>query len=520
MSEVAAYTVRDGVAVITMNNPPVNGLGNALRAGILQGVEHAAADGQVKAVVLIGAGKSFSGGADIREFGRPREKPDLPDVNDFQDALKKPLVAAISGFALGGGLELALACHYRIAAPKAQLGLPELKLGILPGSGGTQRLPRIVPVSKAVQMMTTGTPISAEEALQLGLVDEIVQISNVSGDLLDAAVVYANKLVSERKPLKRIRDMQAKADVDFKKVRDDVAKASRGYPAPLEIVACAEAAVTRPFDEGRKVERERFAHLMATNESKALRHAFFAERQTSKIPDVPEETPTRALKKAAVVGAGTMGGGIAMSFINVGIPVTITDSTQEALDRGLKKIKENYAATVSKGRLKQEEMDKRMSLLTPSTDLNAARDADIIVEAVFERMDVKQDLFRKLDGIAKPGAILATNTSTLDVNQIADATKRPQDVIGTHFFSPANVMRLLEVVRGAKTGKDVLATTMKLGKAIKKLPVVSGVCDGFIGNRMIEKYGQQSLFLLDEGCTPQQVDAAAQKWGLAMGPFT
>src|SRR5437762_1787 len=402
MSEVAPYAVRDGVAVITLNNPPVNGLGNALRAGILAGLQRAEGDAQVKAAVLIGAGKAFSGGADIREFGKTREKPDLPDVNDFQDAMKKPLVAAISGFALGGGLELALACHYRIASPKTQLGLPEVKLGILPGSGGTQRLPRIIPVAKAVQMMTTGNPISAEEALQLGLVDEIVQ----NGDLLDAALVYARKLVAERKPLRRIRDLQAKADVDLKKVRDEVAKASRGYPAPLEIVACVEAAVAKPFDEGRRFERERFAHLVATNESKALRHAFFAERQTSKIPDVPEETPTRALKKAAVVGAGTMGGGIAMSFINVGIPVTITDSTQEALDRGLKKIKENYAATVSKGRLKQEEMDKRMSLLTPSTDLNAARDADIIVEAVFERMDVKQDLFRKLDGIAKPGATL------------------------------------------------------------------------------------------------------------------
>src|SRR3954463_15398134 len=516
MSEVAPYDVRDGVAVITLNNPPVNGLGNALRAGILAGLQRAAADAQVKAVVLIGAGKAFSGGADIREFGKPREKPDLPDVNDFQDSLSKPLVAAISGFALGGGLELALACHYRIAAPKAQLGLPEVKLGILPGSGGTQRLPRIVPVSKAVQMMTTGNPISAEEALQVGLVDEIVQ----GGDFAAAAVVYAKKLVAERKPLKRVRDLQAKADVDFKKVREQVAKASRGYPAPLEIVACAEAAVTKPFDEGRKFERERFAHLVMTNESKALRHAFFSERQTSKIPDVPDETPTRTVKKAAVIGAGTMGGGIAMSFLNVGIPVTITDTTQDALDRGIKKIKDNYAATVSKGRLKQEEMDKRMSLLSPATDLNATRDADIIIEAVFERMDVKQDLFRKLDGIAKPGAILATNTSTLDVNQIAEATKRPQEVIGTHFFSPANVMRLLEVVRAQKTSKEVLATTMKLGKTLKKVPVVSGVCDGFIGNRMLEKYVQQSLFMLDEGASPQQIDGALQKWGLAMGPFT
>src|SRR5437762_1520540 len=361
MSEVAPYAVRDGIAVITLNNPPVNGLGNALRAGVLQGLERAAADAQAKAVVLIGAGKAFSGGADIREFGKPREKPDLPDVNDYQDSMKKPLVAAISGFALGGGLELALACHYRIAAPKAQLGLPEVKLGILPGSGGTQRLPRIIPVAKAVEMMTTGNFISSEQALQLGLIDEIVQ----NADLLDAAVVYANQLVAERKPLRRIRDLQAKADVDLKKVRDEVAKASRGYPAPLEIVTCVEAAVSKPFDEGRQVERERFAHLVQTSESAALRHAFFAERQTSKIPDVPEDTPTRTLKQAAVIGAGTMGGGIAMSFANVGIPVTITDTTQEALERGLKKIKDNYAATVSRGRLNQEEMDKRMSLLHP-----------------------------------------------------------------------------------------------------------------------------------------------------------
>jgi 3-hydroxyacyl-CoA dehydrogenase len=516
MSEVAPYAVRDGVAVITLDNPPVNGLGNALRAGVLQGLQRAEGDANVRAVVLIGAGKAFSGGADIREFGKPRARPDLWEVNEAQDAMKKPLVAAISGFALGGGLELALACHYRIATPKAQLGLPEVKLGILPGSGGTQRLPRIVPVSKAVQMMTTGNPISSEEALQLGLVDEIVQ----NGELLAAALVYANKLVAEKKALRRIRDLQAKADVDFTRVRDEVARASRGYPAPLEIVACVEAAVTKPFDEGRKVERERFAHLVQTSESAALRHAFFAERQTTKIPDVPEDTPARQLKKAAVLGAGTMGGGIAMCFANAGIAVTITDTTREALERGIGRIRDNYAGTVQKGRLKQEEMDKRMSLIHPTTELEAVRDADIIVEAVFERLDIKQDVFRKLDAIAKPGAILATNTSTLDVNKIAAATKRPQDVIGTHFFSPANVMRLLEVVRAEKTAKDVLATTMKLGKTLKKVPVVSGVCDGFIGNRMLEKYVQQSLFLLDEGASPREVDGALQKWGMAMGPFT
>ena len=516
MSEVARYAVRDGIAVITLNNPPVNGLGNALRAAIMEHLEKADADPAVKAVVLIGSAKFFSGGADIREFNQPRTKPDLPDVNDRQDAMKKPLVAAIGGFALGGGLELALACHYRIALPKTQLGLPEVKLGILPGSGGTQRLPRIVPMAEALRMMTTGSFISAEKAKEYGLVDEIVQ-----GDLLEAALDFSKKIIG--KPLKRIRDLPAKLEGDakafFAQAREAIAKESRGYPAPLKILECAEAAATKPFDEGRKVERDNFTYLVGTNESKALRHMFFAERQTTKIPDVPEDTATREVRKAAVIGAGTMGGGIAMSLVNAGIPVTLIDVSQEALDRGMNTIRKNYAGTVSKGRLKQEDMDKRLSLIQPETDLQKIKDADIVIEAVFERMDVKQDMFRKLDAIARPGAILATNTSTLDVDAIAAVTKRPQDVVGTHFFSPANVMRLLEVVRGKKTANDVLATTLKLGKAIKKVPVVSGVCDGFIGNRMIEKYGQQSLFLLDEGCSPQQVDAAAQKWGLAMGPF-
>src|SRR3989454_1034085 len=409
---IADYSVRDGIAVITLNNPPVNSLGNALRAAIMEYLKKAEGDPAVKGAVLIGSAKAFSGGADIREFNKPREKPDLPELNDQQDAMTKPLVAAIGGFALDGD-------------PKAF----------------------------------------------------------------------------------------------FAKAREQAAREWKGYPAPLEIVACAQAALTRPFDEGRKFERERFAHLVNTTESKALRHMFFAERQTTRIPGVPEDTPVREIRKAAVVGAGTMGGGIAMCFANAGIPVTVVEMKQEALDRGLSNIRSNYAGTVAKGRLKQEEMDKRMSLITPSLKLEDMSDADIIVEAVFERMDVKQDLFKKLEVTAKPGAILATNTSTLDVDQIAAATQRPQDVIGTHFFSPANVMRLLEVVRGKQTGKDVLATTLKLGKTLKKVPVVSGVCDGFIGNRMLEKYVQQSLFLLDEGATPAQVDAALHKWGLAMGPF-
>jgi len=515
MSDVAHYSVRGGIAVITMNNPPVNGLGNALRAALMAHLKKAEADPAVKGAVIIGSAKAFSGGADIREFGKPREKPDLFEVNDQQDAMSKPLVAAIGGFALGGGLELALGCHYRVAAPRSQLGLPEVKLGILPGSGGTQRLPRVIPMAEAVRMMTTGATIPAEKAKELGLVDEIL-----AGDLLEGAM----KFLQQPRPIRRVRDMKARIDGDaqgfFTRVREQVAKESRGYPAPLEIVACAEAAATLAFDEGRKVERERFNRLVDTPESKALRHMFFAERQASKIPDVPEDTQVRPIKKAAVIGAGTMGGGIAMCFANAGIPVAVVETAQDALDRGLKKIRDNYAATVEKGRMAQSDMDKRMGLIHGTTDLAPAADADIVIEAVFERMDVKRDLFKKLDALVRRGAILATNTSTLDVDKIAAATSRPQDVVGTHFFSPANVMRLLEVVRGKQTAKDVLATTMKLGKTLKKLPVVSGVCDGFIGNRMLEKYVQQSLFLLEEGATPAQVDGALSRWGMAMGPFT
>ncbi|MSQ50244.1 MAG: 3-hydroxyacyl-CoA dehydrogenase [Betaproteobacteria bacterium] len=520
MSEAASYSVHDGVAVITLNNPPVNGLGSVLRPGIMDGIRKAGADPQVKALLIIGSAKAFSGGADIREFNTPKMNlpPSLHEIIDVQDACPKPMIAAIGGFALGGGLELALGCHYRVALPKSQLGLPEVKLGLLPGAGGTQRLPRMVGAAQALQMMTTGNPVSAETALTLGLVDEIVQ-----GDLLAGALSFARKLVTSAKGPRRIRDMTVKFEGDaaafFAQQRLEVGKASRSQPAPLEIVACVEAALNKPFDEGRQEERRRFQSLLAGGESKALRHMFFAERQTSKIPDVPDDTATRPIRSAAVIGAGTMGGGITMSLVNAGIPVTIIEMQQEALARGLATIRNNYAATVAKGRLRQEDMDQRISLIKSSLHLDDAKDADIVIEAVFERMDVKQDIFRKLDAVMKPGAILATNTSTLDVNAIAEVTKRPQDVIGTHFFSPANVMRLLEVVRGAKTAKDVLATTMKLGKAIKKVAVVSGVCDGFIGNRMVEKYGQQSLFLLDEGCSPQQVDAAAYQWGMAMGPL-
>ena len=516
----ADYSLQGAVAVITLNNPPVNGLGLPLREGLMSGLDRAAKDAAVKAVVIIGSAKAFSGGADIREFNTPKSTaaPTLHQIIAVLEGIQKPVVAAIGGFAMGGGLELALACHYRVALPRAQLALPEVKLGILPGAGGTQRLPRLIPVADALRMMTTGEPVPSEKGKALGLVDELAE-----GDLLAAAIAYANRRVAEGRGPRRIRDMSAKLDNAaqfFEQARAETAKASRGFPAPLEIVACVEAAVSKPFDEGVKVERARFEYLVETTESKALRHMFFAERQTNKIPDVPDTTPVRELKRAAIIGAGTMGGGIAMSFANAGIPVTLVDASQEALDRGLATIRKNYSATVSKGRLKQEDMDRRLALIAPAPDLAAVKDADIVIEAVFERMDVKQDIFRKLDAIAKPGAILATNTSTLDVDKIAAVTSRPQDVVGTHFFSPANVMRLLEVVRGAKTAKDVLATTMRLGKTLKKVPIVSGVCDGFIGNRMLEKYVVQSLFLLDEGATPQQVDGALQKWGMAMGPFT
>ncbi|MBI2320297.1 MAG: enoyl-CoA hydratase/isomerase family protein [Betaproteobacteria bacterium] len=516
----SSYSVQGDVAVIVMDNPPVNGLGHALRTHIYDSLAKASSDAAVKAVVMIGSAKAFSGGADIREFNTPKSaaKPTLHEIIAVLDGMHKPVVAAIGGFALGGGLELALACHYRVASPKANLALPEVKLGILPGGGGTQRLPRVIPVAEALQMMLSGNPIASEKGKALGLIEEVVE-----GDLLAGALDYANKLVAQGKGARRIRAMTAKlegATQFFERARAETAKTSRGFPAPLEIIACVEAAVAKPFDEGLKFERARFEHLINTIESKAMRHMFFAERQTARIPDVPEDTRTREIRKAAIIGAGTMGGGIAMNFANAGIPVTLLEPKQEALDRGLATILKNYTATMKKGRLTQAEVDSRMGLIKTTLSYDDVRDADIVIEAVFEDIAVKKAVFEKLDAVMKPGAIIATNTSTLDVNQIAAFTKRPQDVIGTHFFSPANVMRLLEVVRAAKTAKDVLATTMKLGKKLRKVSVVSGVCDGFIGNRMLEQYVRQALFMLDEGALPQQIDGVLQKWGLAMGPFT
>jgi 3-hydroxyacyl-CoA dehydrogenase len=512
----------DGIAVLTLNNPPVNAL--AQTAGLLQEIkDHLDAgskDSRVSAWVLIGANRCFSGGADIKEFGKPlaTDKADLRQLTSHMDTLQKPLIAAIHGPTMGGGTELALSCHYRVAAPDAQIGLPEVKLGLLPGAGGTQRLPRLIGVEAALKMIVSGDPVNASKALALGLVDEIAQ-----GDLLQAGLAFAQRTVQETKPLRRISAMKVAVPGDpqafFAAAREQVAKASRGYPAPLVCLQCVENAATMPFEQGYAQERELFLGLMQTTESRALRHAFFAEREAAKIPDVPDDTPTVAIKHAAVIGAGTMGGGIAMNFANAGIPVQVLEIKPEALERGLATIRKNYANTVAKGRLSQQDMDRRMALIQPVSSYDALKDVDIVVEAVFEEMDVKKQVFGELDRVMKPGAVLASNTSTLDVNQIAAITKRPQSVIGTHFFSPANVMRLLEIVRGARTSKEVLATTMKLAKTLRKVGVVSGVCDGFIGNRMVEEYIRQATFLLEEGALPQQVDGALQRWGMAMGPF-
>ena len=519
----ASYRQDGEIAVITMENPPVNGLGFDLRTGIDAGIRRAMADTSVKAVVLTGTARAFSGGADIREFNSPKStaSPNLMELITLIEGADKPVVAAVGGLALGGGNELALGCHYRVCAPGTLIGLPEVNLGLLPGAGGTQRLPRVVGAAKALDMIVSGAPIKAEEAFRLGYCSKLVD-----GDLVAGAIVFAREVVASGAARPKIRDKAVDpastpggADAFFAQAREHVAKTYRGYPAPMKNLECVEAAVKKPFDEGMQVERTLFEELLRSTESASLRHAFFAERAAAKIPDVPEDTPTRPVKSAAVIGAGTMGGGITMNFLNAGIPVTLLETKQDALDRGIATIRKNYEGTAKKGRMTQEQVEQRMAMITPTLSYAALAQADIVVEAVFEDMAVKQTVFETLDATMKPGAILASNTSTLDVDRIAGFTKRPQDVIGTHFFSPANVMRLLEIVRGKATAKDVLATTMALSKKIKKVGVVSGVCDGFIGNRMIEQYSRQAGFLLEEGCTPQQVDGALERFGFAMGPF-
>ncbi|MGZ5251720.1 MAG: 3-hydroxyacyl-CoA dehydrogenase NAD-binding domain-containing protein [Caldimonas sp.] len=517
----ANYETRGDVAVITLDNPPVNGLGYETRVGIAEGLDRALADPAVKAIVVTGAGKAFSGGADIREFGSPKAtgEPNLLSLIAAFEASTKPIVAAMHSVAMGGGLELALGCHWRVAAPGTQVALPEVKIGLIPGAGGTQRLPRVLGVETALNMIVSGEPVKSELlAKQPGqkLFDKIVE-----GDVVAAAVAFAREKADVR-PLPLVRDLKVaypNADAYFQFARNTVGAMSRNFPAPLKCIDAVAASTKMKFDDGMRVEREIFMALMVTPESKALRHVFMAERAASKIADVPADTPLREIRKVAIIGAGTMGGGIAMNFLNAGTPVVMLEMKQEALDKGTGIMRKNYEAQVKKGKLKQDKLDERMALLSTTLKYDDLKDADLVIEAVFEDMGVKEQVFKTLDEVMKPGAILASNTSTLNVDKIASFTKRPQDVIGMHFFSPANVMKLLEVVRGAKTAKDVLATVMALGKKIRKTCVVSGVTDGFIGNRMIEQYSRQAGFLLEEGATPEQVDKAMEKFGMAMGPF-
>ena len=520
MGEVVRYERRGSTGVIVVDNPPVNALSQAVREGLLNALMQGLDDDDAKALVVLGAGRTFIAGADIKEFGKPLAPPDLNLVIAGLETAAKPTIAAIHGTALGGGLEVALGCHYRVALASAQVGLPEVKLGLIPGAGGTQRLPRVAGVKAALDMITTGDFVRAAQAKALGIVDEIID-----GELLDGAVRFAETAAARGPAGRRIRDRddklaEARANPGlFAEYRATVKKRARGQESPLRGVDAVEAAATLPFEQGVKREREIFQELVGSTQARALIHAFFAEREAMTIPDVPANTPVRPIKTAAVIGAGTMGGGIAMNFANAGIPVTVVETTAEALERGLGIVRGNYAATVAKGRLDQAAMDKRMGLIKGTLDLAQIRDADMVVEAVFEEMAIKKELFAKIDTLAKPGAVLATNTSTLDVDAIAAQTARPQDVIGTHFFSPANVMRLLEIVRGAKTAKDVIATTMRLAKTIAKVPVLVGVCDGFVGNRMLFQYAREAEFLLEEGALPWQVDKALTDWGMAMGPF-
>ena len=513
------FEISGAVAVLRLDSPPVNSFGLELRRLIVDALARAEADPAVKAIVLIGSGKGFSGGADIREFGTPKSfaAPNLHSVLRTIEDCSKPVIAAIHGVCMGGGVELALACHYRVATSDAQIALPEVKLGILPGAGGTQRLPRVVGVERALNMIVSGNPVRAEQLRGTALFDAIA-----SGDLRSAALDLARTLIAEGRGPKRVRDLKinmpdAEAYLQF--AHNTVKGLAGPYPAPPACVEALKAAVKEPFEAGFKRERQLFVTLMASPESAALRHIFQAERAASHIDGIPDSIATRPIKRVGVVGAGTMGGGITMSFINAGLPVTLVETTQEALDRGLANIRRNYAGALRKGSITEERLEQRLGLITPTLQYEPLRDVDLVVEAVFESMEIKRKVFERLDEIVKQGAILASNTSTLNLDAIAQFTKRPQDVIGLHFFSPANVMRLLEVVRGAKTATDTLATAMALAKTIGKIAVVSGVCDGFIGNRMVARYGMAAHDLLVAGALPQQIDAALQKFGMAMGPF-
>ena len=520
LTTMVSYENVRGVAVVTVDNPPVNALSQGVRQGLLEGVNKALADDAVQAIVIHCAGRTFIAGADITEFASGPAEPSLRDMLELMDGAGKPVIAAIHGTALGGGLETALCCHYRVAAPGARLGLPEVKLGLLPGAGGTQRLPRVVGVEKALQMVTSGLPIGAVEALEAGLVDEIVE-----GDLLPGALAFGHQIVARGAALPRIRDRDDRLEearenpAVFEQFRQAIARKSRGFLAPEYNIRCIEAAVSQPFDEGMKTEARLFTELMRSPQAAAQQYFFFAERQAARIPDIPRDTPELPIARVGVIGAGTMGGGIAMNMVNVGIPVTLVETSQEALERGLGVIRGNYDNTARKGRLSEADVVQRMGLINGSLQLQELAQCDLVIEAVFENMEVKKDIFTRLDAIVKPGAILASNTSALDLNEIASATARPESVIGLHFFSPANVMKLLEVVRGDATAREVIKTCMGFARRIDKVPVLVGVCHGFVGNRILFARQTQAQQLALEGARPHQVDRVLYEFGFPMGAF-
>ena len=519
MTDMVRTDVDDGIAVIRVDNPPVNALSRGVRDGLHEAVLRADADQAADAILILCEGRTYFAGADIKEFGRPTEGVPLSQMLAVIEGVSKPVVSSIHGTALGGGLETALCCHYRVAIATARFGLPEVKLGILPGAGGTQRLPRVVGVEKALEMMVSGRMVGADFALQNGLIDKIVD------NVFEGGLAFAKQVVGEGRPLLKVRDLEdkieeARKDPElFERFRRSIARKTRGFEAPAAIIQCVQDAISEPFDEGIRAERKRFDTLLNSEQSAAQRHYFFAERQAGKVPDVSKDTPKISINKVGIVGAGTMGGGIAMNFLNQGIPVTIIETGQDALDRGLGVVRKNYDRTAKRGRITPEQVDERMDLLTPTLSLERLADCDLVIEAVFENKELKKEIFTKLDGIAKAGAILATNTSALDVNEIAAVTQRPEMVLGTHFFSPANIMRLLEVVRAERTSKKVVASVMALAKQIGKVAVVSGVCHGFIGNRMLFQRSAQVDRMILAGPLPEDVDRVNFEFGMPMGPF-
>lgn len=520
MSEVVSYSRKGQVGIISVNYPPVNALGQAVRSGLLEAVKQGQADDEIEALLLVCEGRTFIAGADIREFSKPRQEPSLPDVIEAFENSTKPIIAALHGTALGGGLELAMGCHYRVALPSAKVGLPEVKLGLLPGAGGTQRLPRLCGAQKALEMITSGDFLSASEALEHGIVDAVTESSDIAAE----GLAYAEQAITKGWPVRRVRDLEGKLETGrdsdvFEQFRTTLQQRARNLFSPFKCVDAVEAAFQLPFEEGLKRERELFLACMESPQRAGLVHAFFSERDVAKVPDLPTDTPVRDIQRVGIIGAGTMGGGIAMNFANVGIPVCLLEAQQEALDRGIAMIRQNYENSARKGRLTTTQVEERMALIEPTLSYSALADVDLVIEAVFEDMAIKKQIFSRLDEVCKPGAILASNTSTLSIDEIASTTRRPEDVVGMHFFSPANVMKLLENVRGEKTSDEVKATVMAIAKRIKKVGVLVGNCYGFVGNRMLHRRGAEAIQLVNDGATPQQVDKVLTDFGFPMGQF-